>query len=66
MGDNHGAERSSEVARLSKPTSRLVTKHGTMSALGQKRTFGCGPAMSALPSTADMLRAAINVRYVPS
>jgi hypothetical protein len=36
-----------------------------MSALGHKRTFGCGLAMSALPSTADMLRAAINVRNVP-
>ena len=39
----------------------LLTDVGE-SALGHKRTFGCGPAMSASPSRADMLRAAINVR----
>ena len=36
-----------------------------MSALGQKQTFGLAPAMSALPPKADILGAALDVRYVP-
>ena len=54
MGDSHGAEPSvgsgAHQGALGKPMSRLAIKHGTMSAMGHKRTSSHRVIrMSALP-----------------
>src|SRR5262245_42931777 len=48
----------------------VISLHGSnpeplMSALGQKRTFECAGAMSALPPKADIRRHDWHVRFVP-
>src|SRR6516164_2348763 len=50
---------------LTTDSSNLLATHGRTIHLGQKRTFECARAMSALPPKADIVECDRHVRFVP-